>query len=262
MVDIASWHFEVTKLVALRRAGSPVYRQISQILRERIAGDEYADRLPTEDELMREFIVGRHTIRAAVSKLVDEGLLERFPGRGTFVLPPERRASLWRIRSLEDILDQKFPEPPRIISAKFRSAKSDQEGAEALQLNRNEQMFCIVALRTSEGHPHSCSKIMLPQDIGNALSDKLSEEIKSGPVIRAVERHCRVLIDRAVQSATAEAATNDVAKLLDIKSGDAVLVLARTYFTTEGRPIEYARMFGRPDRYRHTIEFTRHRPGA
>ena len=250
---------KVTRHVTLRRVGPPAYRQISQILRERISEDQYPERLPTEDALMREFKVGRQTIRAAVSKLVDDGLLERFPGRGTFVLPPQERRSLWSIRSLEDILDQQFPEPPKIIAAEFRPAQSDREAALALELSRDEQMFCVVALRTLDGHPYSCSKIMLPPDIGRALSDRLSEEVHSGPVVRAVERQCRVQIDRAVQSATAEAASKDVADLLAIKSGSAVLVLARTYFTTDGRPIEYARMFGRSDRYRHTIEFTRHR---
>jgi GntR family transcriptional regulator len=246
----------------VRRGGLPAYRQIAQILRGRIADSDYPERLPTEDELMREFSVGRHTIRAAIAKLVDDGLLERFPGRGTFVLPVEQRTSLWRIRSLEDILDQQFPEPPKIISAEFRPATDDREAARTLQLGGKESIFCIVAVRTSEGRPYSCSQITLPGDIGGAVSANLSEEVYSTPMIRAVERRCRVQINRAVQSTTAEAASEQIAELLEVKKGTAVLLLARTYFTAEGRPIEYARMYGRPDRYQHTIEFTRHSTGS
>lgn len=240
-----------------RGAGLPAYRQISQILRRRIARSKYTDRLPTEDELMREFKVARQTIRAAVAKLVDDGLLERFPGRGTFVLPAERRNSLWRIRALEDILDQRFPEPPKIISAAFRSAGDDREAAAALQLDPREKMFCVVALRTSEGLPYSCSQIILPSDVGRALSSRLTEEVYSTPMIRAVERRCGVQITRAIQSASAVLASDEIASLLEIEHGAPVLVLARTYFTSDGRPIEHVRMQGRPDRYQHTIEFTR-----
>lgn len=46
--------------------------------------------LPTELELVREFGVSRPTIRNALAILVDEGLLRRFPGRGTFVVDPEQ----------------------------------------------------------------------------------------------------------------------------------------------------------------------------
>jgi GntR family transcriptional regulator len=241
----------------IHRGGLPAYRQIAQILRNRIANSDYTNRLPTEDELIREFKVARQTVRAAIANLVDDGLLERFPGRGTFVLPLEQRNSPWRIRTLEDILGQRFPEPPKIISTAFRSAREDGHAATALQLDRDDKMFCVVALRTLDGLPYSCSKIMLPGDIGRALSRRLTEEIYSVPMIRAVERQCGIRINRAVQCATAEPACNETARLLEIEDGAAVLVLERTYFTSEGRPIEYVRTQGRSDRYQHTIEFTR-----
>jgi GntR family transcriptional repressor for pyruvate dehydrogenase complex len=46
------------------------------------------DRLPSERELVSKFQVSRHTIREALNKLQNEGLLKVIPGKGTFVLEP------------------------------------------------------------------------------------------------------------------------------------------------------------------------------
>lgn len=45
-------------------------------------------RLPPERELLKHFDVSRPTLRKAISGLVSDGLLKRYPGRGTFVLGP------------------------------------------------------------------------------------------------------------------------------------------------------------------------------
>ena len=252
----------MTAVRELHRGAAPAYRQIAQLLRSRIIGGKYTDRLPTDDELMQEFEVGRHTVRAAVARLVDEGLVERFPGRGTFILAPEQRASPWGIRSLEDILDQRFTEPPRIISAKFLTATHDLGASEALQIDATDQMLCILALRTVHSLPYSCSQIFLPGEIGRVLIDRLPHHVASTPMIHAIEQECHLVVTRAVQTASATTAPKEVAALLDVQAKTGVLLLVRTYFTAEDRPLEHARMFGHPDRYRHTIEFTRQRDSS
>jgi GntR family transcriptional regulator len=247
---------------SFQRGGAPAYRQIAQMLHNRVVAGAYsASRLPTDFELMEEFRVSRHTVRAAVAKLVDDGLVERLPGRGTFIAQGGPDNLGWRIRSLDDILDQQFSEPPTIIDAQFRPASHDLDAAEALQIDIAEQMFCILALRTERGLPLSCSEIFIPEDIGRVLADDVAEHVRATPMIRAIERECHISATRAVQSATALPASREIAYLLDVRPGTCLLMLARTYFTMEGRPVDHARMFGRPDRYRHTIEFTRQKTG-
>ena len=67
----------------------PVYRQISQMLRQDIQNFYQAgDVLPTEADLAQRFNVNRHTLRRAVDELVTEGMVMRHHGKGVYVLAP------------------------------------------------------------------------------------------------------------------------------------------------------------------------------
>ena len=65
----------------------PMYKQVLNILNEKISSGELkpGDKLPSEAALIKEYGVSRITIRAAITELVEEGILARSQGKGTFV---------------------------------------------------------------------------------------------------------------------------------------------------------------------------------
>ena len=78
----------------------PLYKQISNLLWEKIRTHALpgGQKLPSETELMQEYSVSRITIRAAIKELVDDGLLQRLQGKGTFVCEPKKE---YRARDTE-----------------------------------------------------------------------------------------------------------------------------------------------------------------
>ena len=65
----------------------PMYRHIADDLRTQITTGQLRPnaKLPTEGELSDTYEASRNTVREAIRRLTDEGLLESRPGQGTFV---------------------------------------------------------------------------------------------------------------------------------------------------------------------------------
>jgi len=65
----------------------PPYKQIAEIIRERIASGEYrkGTRIPTESEMVETWEVARTTARRAIALLREEGLVETVAQRGSYV---------------------------------------------------------------------------------------------------------------------------------------------------------------------------------
>jgi DNA-binding GntR family transcriptional regulator len=65
---------------------TPIWQQVADILRQRIASGAITGRLPSERQLWQEFGVAPMTSRRAIRQLADEGLVVTVTGRGSFVV--------------------------------------------------------------------------------------------------------------------------------------------------------------------------------
>lgn len=65
-----------------------VASEVERSLRDRISAGEWSltGQMPTEREIALEYSVARNTARKAISAIVDDGLVARHVGRGTFIL--------------------------------------------------------------------------------------------------------------------------------------------------------------------------------
>ena len=70
-----------------RTSPLPLWAQIADDLRARLARNEFSERFPTDEDLVREYAVSRQTVREAVRRLEQAGVVERHRGRGTFLRP-------------------------------------------------------------------------------------------------------------------------------------------------------------------------------
>jgi GntR family transcriptional regulator len=69
----------------------PLYLQIADELEDQIKSGDLSpgSQLPTEDDLRDRYRASRNTVRDAIKRLVDQGLVETKPGQGTFVTKPQ-----------------------------------------------------------------------------------------------------------------------------------------------------------------------------
>lgn len=238
------------------RGAVPLYHQILRVLRARVASGEYAvgQQFPTDKDLVREFNVGRHTVRAAVEQLVSDGLVERRPGLGTFTVQQSIQADEWTIASFEDLIDRSFQDKFEILSTGFVPTRTNRRVAALFGLASTDSLFRVRALRSSAEGPFAYSTIHFPFETGRALRAHVHEGV---PLILQVERHCGLPAFEARQVAFAVAADRDATRILGVPRGEPLLVLERTYLSRDGAPLEHTRIAYRCDRYQQVVRFSR-----
>lgn len=82
----------------------PAYQRLAESIRRGIVDGTYksGEKIPSEAALVKSSGLALLTVRQALGVLVDEGLLERFPGRGTFVTEINWRKASFVLRGLDD----------------------------------------------------------------------------------------------------------------------------------------------------------------
>lgn len=238
----------------------PAYLHILDQLRGRISRGDYAvgDKLPTDEALMTEFGVCRYTARAAVQILVNDQVVRRYRGRGSFVVATPETSGQWALTSLDDLIDHSFAHTVRVVESEIVAAKDEPAAAAALDVTGLLQRLLVVR-EGNNALPYTCSVVYLPADLVKKLPKNALTGRLKGQIIRMLETHCGLRVHRARQVAGAEPALGAVARHLEVPEGAPLLVLERTYTTADGRAVEHTRVFCRPDRYRQTVEFERRR---
>ncbi|HQZ12400.1 MAG TPA: GntR family transcriptional regulator [Devosia sp.] len=240
----------------MHRSPVPKYFQIQELLRARIADGTYGlgQQLPPEGALAVELNVSRQSVRTALMALVNEGMIERTAGRGTFVTEPPDMREAWTLQTLEDVMAIPVEGARRVMSVTTTTGREHSSAARQLALAQSAEMTLIATARENKFGPYGFSYIFVPQRFGYRLDP---HELLSQSVIQLLEKECLLRASRASQVTSAVGANPEVARHLSIAPGDPVLLLQRTYFTSDGLPIEHAENYYRSDRYSHAIELLR-----
>ena len=115
--------------VIVKNSTTPIYLQLKYILKNSILRGEYAngDPIPSETQLAETYDITRTTVRQAIAELVNENLLRKEHGRGTFVHLKPVDYSIWNFNSFTDYVQKKGKMPvSNILEAKTISI-ADQD---------------------------------------------------------------------------------------------------------------------------------------
>ncbi len=208
----------------------PRYYAIEQTLRARIAALDPHAPLPSDSQLCDEFGVSRMTARGAVQRLVQEGLVYRVPGRGTFVAPARANRTASHILSFSDEMRRRGRVPrSRVVEAGRRAATDEEE--RRLQAG---EVFVVRRVREEDGEPVALETAVFPADRAAVLAERDLQDVS---VFAALAESGNVpTAGRA--AIAAEAATAEDARLLDVKKGEPLLVERRLIRDQDGAPLE------------------------
>jgi len=226
---------------------TPRYVTIEHALRARVASLDAHAPLPSDAQLCKEFDVSRMTARGAVQRLVQDGLVYRVPGRGTFVAPARANRAASRILSFSDEMRRRGREPSSRVVEKTRRAATPDE---ARRLGADE-VFVLRRVRLADGEPVALETARFPADRVAEVFEADLEHVSLFTTL-AEAGHVPTEGKAAIR---AEAATADDARLLDVRRGDPLLVEQRLINDQHGAPIELTESRYVASRYGLDVDF-------
>lgn len=222
-----------SQLVGLERNGAiAVHEQLSGQLRTEVGAATPGSRLPTEEDLMARYGVSRTTVRRAVQTLVNEEMLVRRQGKGTFV------ASQRPVQTI----DQLAPFVESFTASGLRPVVTLLQydwvsGAEALDGlgEAEESVLRLRRLYRANDLPQAVADIYVPERFGRLLSRADAEE---HPIYQLLQERAHHDPHHAEITLTCAPASEDVAGQLEVPATQALPRLQRITRAENGEWLE------------------------
>lgn len=229
--------------------GPAVYRQIANDLRAAIERGEYqpGQRIPGENDLMRDWAVSRNTARDALAVLRDEGLTDTRRGAGNFV----RKFKLIPRPANERLSRKTWGEGRSIWSADMQGRPSDADVdvqevdaperiAGSLGIAPGDRVCRRSRLYYSEGRPVQMATSYLPAELVAGSPITQPDTGPGGTYARLLDLgHPPAYFREEVR---ARMPLPEEVKALKLASGIPVIHIFRTAFEEGGRPLEVNEM--------------------
>ncbi|MCE3028670.1 GntR family transcriptional regulator [Salinicola sp. DM10] len=233
----------------------PLYQRLRDDMLSRIASGEWAPgiAIPTEAELTKQYGVAVGTLRKAVDTLVQDGLMERSQGRGTFIRRPNFQGSLFRFFRQVDALGERQVPTSRILSR--TRTQASESVALALELPPGSEVIKLERLRQIGGSNVSREEIWLPAARFAGLMS-VDPEAFENLLYPFYESQCGQLVASARETLTVETADAPTAKALEIAQGAPVVNIERLALGYDGTPLEFRRTLGNAETFRYQVDIT------
>jgi GntR family transcriptional regulator len=234
-----------------------LYLEVIDFLLDDIKTGQYppGSKLPSEDQLAREFSVSRVTLREALRVLEDDGVIVRRHGSGTFVL--DKKAvpiqTLSSIVSTSTIFKRAGLED-RFIKVGLRKIPANQRIAEKLQLFCGQEIWEVERVRTIGDKPAIYSFDFFPATfVPSGEEKKLNDYIHS--LYHFLAKVCGQTPDEGECTFKPIISDKNLSTILSIPLATPLMYIETIDFNADKQPILYSREYYIPE----LIEFQAHR---
>ena len=237
-----------------RTEGIPMYVWIREALRKEITQGvlKRGAKLPPEHELAAKHSVSSMTVRKSIEDLIDEGLLYRRHGVGTFVAFPHLERDHTRLTSFFDKAKGAGIETAVTLLI-LEVIPARQKVAKALDIAPGEPVIRVKTLRFANKLPITIHDAHIPHKLFARLIDE-NLEVQN---LWTLFEQCGYKVKRAIQRIEAREATKELARLMEIKEGAPILFKERTVYADDGTPVEFTYCYNRGDVYSLTVSIER-----
>ena len=226
------------RLVLSNAKGSiPLYMQIKDMFVANISGGHWSpgDVIPSEIQLAQDLGVSQGTVRKAITELVEQNVLTRRQGRGTFVAYHDSERALFHFFHIVDEKGRKvLPESTTLSCRRKRASRIETS---KLELAAGSSVVRIERIRKFNDRPTMLETITLPSEPFGELGNVGTCDLPN-MLYELYEKKFGITIHSADEQLRAVAASDHDASLLDLATGTPLLEIERVAMTLDKTPVE------------------------
>jgi GntR family transcriptional regulator len=212
------------------------FQRLQADLADLIAKTPAGGRLTSEPELAKQMGVSRATLREAMRTFETQGVIRRRQGSGTYVVGkvPVIDAGLEVLESLETMADR-MNLKVSVSDLQIDRIEAGKEYGAGLGIAESKRVTRIQRVIRADGRPAAYLIDILPMDI--LKPEDLPDDFNGSVLDFMLDRGDSLTVSRAAISANN--ATAEVAKALEIQRGDVLLQFVSQLYASDGKVIDY-----------------------
>jgi GntR family transcriptional regulator len=226
---------------------NPIYITIAEEIRKEILSRALPPhtRLPSEPELVQRYGAARETVRRALARLQEQGMIYSRQAVGSFVAEPRVEQDLDQLLGFSEFMVYQGLKPgSRVLTAQIqRISDPNSPVLRYLNLKPGSSVVYLRRLRLGGGTPLVIANTWLPE---RKFPGFLKHDVHRDSVYEIMQKMGHRPID-AVQTIEATTLREEEAGLLTVSVGSAALMIKRIAYSG-GVPVEYAIDYYRGDR--------------
>lgn len=232
---------------------SPLYIQLREIIEKEITQGVYkkGEQIPPENELCKKYGVSKITVRQAIDGLVQNKLLYKIQGKGTFIRENKIKRFLPKLYSFsEDMRELGLSPSSRVLYKKVEEA--DEKVKTTLKLpNNDSRINKLVRVRLANGKPILIEKTVVPHYLCPEL---LKNDLAKDSLYRILVEDFEFMLEWAEESYEASMIEAGEAKELQCEDDQPVFRISRITYLKTGEPIELTHSVARGDRMHFSLQ--------
>ena len=228
-----------------------LFKEIKDFIKKKIEEKNYLpdEKIPTEMELCKIFNTSRPTVNKAISELVLEGIVVRFPRSGTFVTHKKAQSSILNLQNISDEIKNRG----NIYTNELlylKEIKASEKVANVLNVVKDQKIFVSKMIHKENNVPVRFDI----RYIKPSLAPKyINQDFKNITPSEYLQKNCPV--QKVENTIEAILVNEDIQKNLDITKYEPCLLISRIVISKE-EISSYSKLYYPSSRYKLNSTFT------